>query len=354
MGDITWIQKRLEELGDQAEARKIAMAKMATQTDHMASAEAPYAHGEETTESNDPLAYQEIADRLNALAREAYLEIRKGKEAKAAQPAVQKPTKALEAFISKRGEDVEGHPGVKKLQGTALLNHLRNDPDASKDQISLVRRLVDRQILDGATYYFGTEEAMAGLRRELTPGTASQPLGLGAYSTNAGGVVFIANTAPETVLHEMLHSHTWRILRDFYDDPRTVEPYARDAIRRLESLMEKTRGLNIAGSDALRTIQGELTRLEDKPAQQMSEFLSWMLANQELIEIGRKKRAYLPLTDLIRKGLEALKQLLGIKRGPGDSLFTNIRFNTEILLATPQRSEASRQNAQTETLLQQV
>ena len=86
----------------------------------------------------------------------------------------------------------------------------------------------------------------------------------------------------------------------------------------------------------------------------MSEFISYMLSNQKLIEKGQKRRLYAPLIRLIREGLNKLRQLLGLRTWPGESLFSNVRFNTEILISEAPAETASEQDAETDQVLDQV
>lgn len=348
------VQQSLVVKGRSVAARKAAMNQITTQTDHMAGAEVPSANGEVKTTSDDPTDYQAIADKLNELADAARTSAAEARQIEREKPTVQAPTEALKAMVQSVGEAVEGYPNVRRLTGGQLVAFLKKGQDLSRSQIVVLRSILDKEGLADSTYYFGTEKDLTEMRGDLYPEIQGR-IQLGQYATHAGGVTFITNTAPETVLHEMLHSHTYRVLRDYYRNPEGAPAHVKAAVKELEKLMKLTR--NMAYVDpALETLKNELRGLEGKPAEQMTEFLSWTLANQKLIELGKRKRIFAGLADTVKKTLDGLKKLLGIKQGAGETLFSNIRFNAEILVSqSPTDAAASAQAAvETEAVLNQV
>jgi len=353
--DLTVLNNLLQKAALESEARKYAISQMATQTDHMASAEAPYANGTEVTSTDNPTSYSEIAEKLNQLARE-YMERRlKEIETERQKPVVQEPDPALQKFLEKQSDEVENHPNVKKVPARRLVTFLRSAKNISREQLSLVRGVMSSPAFKDITFYFGEEQALADMRDDLYWKIPKAPIKLGLFSAHYGGVVLATNAAPETVLHEILHSHTFETLVAYYNDPTSVPEETRDAVKRMESLLETTMNMEL-GADlpALLTLRGEIQRLSGNRAAQMSEFISWMLTNQNLIELGQEKRVFTPISDVIRKGLEVLKRLLGIEAGPGRTLFSNIRFNAEVIAATPLHIEEAKQNAVTNEVLNQV
>lgn len=331
VADIVGLQQRLVNNARSVDARKHAMNQLATQTDHMASLMAPSANGSVKTRSDDALDFEGIAQKLNELADAYGAEAKEARKTERLKPAVQAPTAALSAMIESNGEPVNGHERVRRLTGSQLVAHLKKDPDLSREQKTVLYSILDKEGLADSTYYFGNEKDLTDMRGDLYPDIQGR-IKLGQYSTHAGGVTFITNEAPETVLHEMLHSHTFRTLRAHYKDPGSSASHVTAAVTELEKLMQTTYDMRYS-DPALDTLKTVLAQLAGKPDQQMTEFLSWALTNQRLIELGKRKRVYAGLADTVRKVLEGLKKLLGIKQGPGETLFSNIRFNTEILVS---------------------
>ena len=331
VADITRLQQRLVNNARSVDARKHAMNQLTTQTDHMASLMVPSANGSVKTRSDDALDFEGIAQKLNELAEEYEAKAKETRKEERLKPVVQAPTAALMAMIQSNGDPVEGHDRVRRLTGSQLVEHLKKDPDLSREQKTVLYSILDKEGLADSTYYFGNEKDLTDMRGDLYP-EIQERIKLGQYSTHAGGVTFITNTAPETVLHEMLHSHTFRTLRAHYKAPGSSALHVKAAVTELEKLMQTTYDMRYV-DPALDTLRHVLGQLAGKPDQQMTEFLSWALTNQRLIELGKRKRVFAGLADTVRKALEGLKKLLGIKQGPGETLFSNIRFNTEILVS---------------------
>ena len=68
---------------------------------------------------------------------------------------------------------------------------------------------------------------------------------------------------------------------------------------------------------------------------QVMEFLSYMLTNQDLIELGKSQNTYQRLGRIVRAGMKLLKDLLGLRNRdlPGRDIFSNVRFNAGVLMA---------------------
>jgi hypothetical protein len=68
---------------------------------------------------------------------------------------------------------------------------------------------------------------------------------------------------------------------------------------------------------------------------QVMEFLSYMLTNQDLIELGKKQNSYQRIGRIIRAGMKLLKGLLGLRQSdmPGRDIFSQVRFNAGVLMA---------------------
>lgn len=327
-------QRQLEIYAEQSQARKRAMARMATSTDHMAGMKRAHHRPGETTATNTPFAYEEIAEKLNQLAREEQQKIRQEGQDAQAEPAIQGPTSNLSEAVESIGELMPG--GVRKVDGETLLTFLARDKDASPEQREIAQDLLSKPTGGKrGTFYFGETDALADIE-EATIGVAGPTISLGrSYPTP--GLAFIANTSPETVLHEMLHIQTTKALEAYVAEDGTAPRHVQEAGRNIERLMQQMRDTPPtdesaeAWGDALAAMNGAPDRIG-----QMGEFVSWMLSNQRLIERGQQRKAQTkrtPLARIVEGGWNALMKMLGLRSKPGNTVFTNLRFNTEVLTA---------------------
>lgn len=387
---IGQMQAQLEYMAIESQARKFAMNKLASSTHHMAGIEAVFQHEGEITPSNDPLAYQEIADLLNkwrtqeVTRLEAELKARKEgpeserpielsddnltedfddylkpdqKVARKEEGYAQAPTEGMRNLIQEIGEVVPGYDGIRKIRGDQLLPFLSESTEATAEQIALFWDVLMKDgKFKGFSYYFGTSAELTDFRdaENLLPENAPRnPVELGQTLVGQG-VVLVANQSPETLLHEMLHTHTATIVINHYRDPSASPQHVQIAVQRLEELMDDVLELR-PDSQALLVVQNQLTSLSHKQAARMTEFISYMLSNQTLIEKGQKTKTYRPLMDIVKKGLDLLKKLLGIKNlKPGTTLFSNIEFSTRILLAENPVMAAAEADASVDEVLDQV
>src|SRR6056297_3627606 len=86
----------------------------------------------------------------------------------------------------------------------------------------------------------------------------------------------------------------------------------------------------------------------------MSEFLSWMLTNQELIGLGKETQVRSPLAKIGQKVIGLMKKMLGIETNVGKDLFSNIRFNAEIVTRVPVEEAIAKADARTLAIFEQV
>ena len=349
-----------------SEARKVAIRAMPTQTDHMAGARKPYGRKGTVEWKGGPLDFDGIARTLNGVFR---TELQRLVEAAAEAGRIsldrrsyaQPESQAMKNLVAQIGEAVPGHEGVYRLKGEQLLPLISEATEASPEHVSLFWDVLMKDpAFKEAIYYFGDATTLEDVRDEFHDNLPKHPIQLGQAHPGAG-VVFVANQSPETLLHEMLHTHTLGRLAAHYDHPEGSPPYIRDAVARLEALAQEVMEIDpeMAGdaAPALMTLQSDMARLSAsrRKAAVISELISYVLTNQELTSLARKKKTYGPLMRVIRKGLVLLQRLLGIKSVPGDTLFSNIRFNTEVLLANPTaEGEVAAQNTRTDELVNQA
>lgn len=357
--DLKRIHRKLEGMAIVSEARKSTMKRMATQTDHMAGAKRPYARPGKTTESNSPLDFEGIKLTMNEIFNDELARLRAEMKAEQAPKAsyAQAESQEMISMIKVLGQPVENHASVYRVKGSQLLPLINERDGATAEQTQVLWDVVSKQTaISEATYYFGDGKALEAVKADLHNDLDQSLIQLGQAHPSAG-VVFIANQSPETLLHEVLHTHTLGVLESHFADPTNSPEHVQDAAKRLTFLVQEVLEMNPANvkeQASLEVLQEQLRELENKPAQQISELISYSLSNQDLIKLGQKTKVYSPLMQVIRKSLGYFKKMLGISGHPGDTLFSNIKFNTQVLLATPVDQSAAKQAAQTRTVMDQV
>ena len=158
-------------------------------------------------------------------------------------------------------------------------------------------------------------------------------------------VIYLTNPSAETLAHEMIHAATITKMQGYYADNGSVSATDGEAIQRLEGLMNEwlvqsydREGPAVAAAHrmAMSTIVGYLN--QGKKAEAVNEFLAWSLTNQNIINIQKKTEVKNPLYRIMGEALFALKRLIwGHKKAPeiGTDMFSQVRFNARVLMATP-------------------
>jgi len=347
-------QRLMADLAMESKARKLTIAEVSTSTDHLAAAGSPYVREGTDISNGKTWDYEGIKNWANKIHRKHMKTLRRAeKKQLTSRDAAQKDPQ-LVAAIKAVGTEVENHEKVTMLTGGQIPLALKDIDGLSVEQKSLLQDVLmkDPKFVN-ATYYFGSPKQLEAVRNDLHSELDKSPIQRGQAHIGSN-IVFVSNLAPETLLHEMLHVHTTRILVNHFDDPRSSAPNVTMATRNLEALIKEFRSLiperftgtttrrkpgerilvkdftGTAGSIAV--LQKELTTHEANPARQMNEFVSWMMTNQNLIEMAKKRKVYDPVLKIAQKVLGEVKRMLKIKSKPGSTLFSNISFNTEMLL----------------------
>lgn len=362
LGDLGWILYELEERAMVSQARKNAIRRMATQTDHMAGAKQPHGRGGVTLEVDDPTNFEAVADQLNALYKEE-LDLLAKKEDRAAAKKdgyAEKESPAFKAALEKSvAEPVEGYTGVFKLEGKDMVAFMKKITGMSGEQAMLYLDVLrNNPQIRAATYFFGPADQLQKLKADRYAGQVEQgPIELGQSFPNQG-LAFIANLSPETLLHEMLHVATRTRLEAYFTNRAAAPENVQIAAKNLQNLVKEVRALTLE-DEAVQVLQEQLELYRNEPANQISELISYALTNQNLIRVGKDKTSYGPMFNVIRKGLHWFKKMLGIKSDPGSTVFSNIRFNTEVLLrdmreAPPKAPVVEQASTDVESALNQV
>lgn len=158
-------------------------------------------------------------------------------------------------------------------------------------------------------------------------------------------VIYLTNPSAETLAHELIHAATVQKMQGYYNDPKSVNKTDGEAIERLEALMRQWLAQSYENEGpavqdahrmAISTVMGYLN--QGKTAEAVNEFIAWSLTNQNLIRIMKRTQVTNPLLRIMEKALTALKRLVwGHKKAPqiGTDMFSQVRFNARVLMATP-------------------
>lgn len=332
---IMSLQDSLRQTSDEIIARKETMKEFAVSVDHMASAEQPYSNDKEIIldENGLPLDGAMLAEKMNEVFETKLSAI---KAARNERQTKEKPNAGLVSLVQEGAAAVRGKKG-----GTVSLSISQMFEAVKTAKNSYQRQMLHAGLSalrsSGYMFHFGTREELVKLRETLSPGI-DQALDLG-QTDPAGKHVYIASATTETALHEVIHAATIDKVFNALTNPSSVTEPVRQAVDRLSLLMEEFMGYNFkqldgdkAGIDAQNTIDSHLKKgTEAGRAYAINEFMAWTMANQQLIEVLQKTKVQNPVARLALKVLRTIKGLLGMNAVP-DSMFANIRFNTEIII----------------------
>ena len=355
LSELHLLKDRLIKASDRSEARHRALARVAMTVDHMASAESPYEAGGESLEKMKPA---QIAERLNALAREEYGKIIAKREAEAAdeKQVLDESAELLDGYMKKRAAKKADALGPEKdmlvLDRTGL-QRLVGRMKLPAEQRNLLKEAI-RALGSGWEIVRGTQEQTTAyaLSKNQEPYTGGPGDTIKGCVSLAQKRIYLNTEDPETLLHELLHASVTAKIVNHYAGKTT--PEVSQAVANLEELMaqwmeqeEDLSGLTaeqrLAYRDALRQVNAELSNpgriRSQNQAAALDEFLAWNLSNQELIKIAQQTEVRNPLVRVVKRALVALKNLIwGRNNGPmvRSDMYSALRFNASVLInATP-------------------
>lgn len=206
--------------------------------------------------------------------------------------------------------------------------------------------------LEGMDYkvVFGLPSQLQSYEQTNFPNTyrENEQAYYGKIDTN-NRVIYLANPSVETLSHELLHAATLGKMQAYYANSENLGVTDREAVERLEGLMGEwlANRYDVGGPAveeahraAVSAIMGHLNN--ERPAEALNEFLAWSLSNQEIINVQKTMQVKNPRWTLLGQALSALKRLIwGHQKAPaiGNEMFSNIRFNARVLMATPTSAE---------------
>ncbi|QDP54355.1 MAG: putative virion DNA-directed RNA polymerase [Prokaryotic dsDNA virus sp.] len=329
---IRSLDTEMSQIARESQARKNALARVQMTVDHMASAEASY-DAEGNLLSLEGLTDQEILSVLNELYAE---ELNKLSKAEDTKKKTEENTQKGRIF----GE-IEAVPASDLPRFIAQLNV---NQDQKKLMLEAARALKDT---DWVLTSPGSTETVNGVKAE-------------GYTDFGDRRIVIGNGSAETTLHELIHAATLDKVAAFYStDPEQRETLSKEeleAIGRIEALMDEwldnvpsdLPNLNEAGRTAMlaaqSTILGHLGNGQNgaqaNRANALNEFMAWVLSNQDLARAAGRRKVKNPIARIVGEALDYLKKLFGL-RGPSSDIYSNLRFNTGVLMRSPRSVGAS-------------
>jgi hypothetical protein len=150
-------------------------------------------------------------------------------------------------------------------------------------------------------------------------------------------VMLITDNNHETLVHELIHAATFKILEQHYDGGK-VDGTVADAISRLETLSQEFMDMDFSKStqevqDSANSAKAQIIALQVQDdaffkAAALNEMMAWTLSNEGLMkELGQKQTSVMARMTKVLKALMA--RLLG---GVKSDMLSNIAFNTELLI----------------------
>jgi hypothetical protein len=341
---------RLERLANETDARRQVYAEFDLSVDQMASGESPFVN-EGSIKLEENTSIEDIAYEMQARYEEILTNQTKPKTEKTSVSGVESPNQKLEEFIQSVANTNEN--------GALVL-----DPDQLSAMPDKILNSSQKQVLSAAV------KSLAGAGYRLVFGTPSV---LDAWeqannadrflpgSNNGYGkidpiskVVLVSNTSGETLVHELVHAATFMKVKAAFEDPKAIPKEDLEAVARIEGLMAEWLAQDFSEFDeaaqdarrqAVATVEGYHRR--GQTAQAVNEFMAWVLGNQNLSRAALLTKVKNPLAKIARNALAALKKLVfgTDKVDPvHDDLMSNLRFNTQVLMATPTPIELLRQD----------
>lgn len=325
---ILGVQSNMRDTSDSIRARKEVMKETGYSVDHMASGERPYTNDVPLLldQNGQPLADDALASTLNQKYREKLAKI---KNERGISQNAEPVNKGLVRAIREAKKDLGGPPGVSTFDVKQVTKMVYKSTPKNSYQRAMMLIALKALNKSGYKFHFGTAEQLSAM--------SGKDISLGQTDPE-GKNIYIANGTTETLLHEIIHAATIDRVFDTIMNPDGVTQEIKAAVGNLQNLMGQFMNMDFtmldgdqAGIQAQEVIQEYLNRnTPEGNTYALNEFMAYTLSNQHLINVTKKTR----LHDLVRKALNTVKRILSMKRIP-DTLFENIRFNTEVLIQNP-------------------
>lgn len=311
---MTMLEGRLNKAQQEIEARHRVVNRVSVSIDQMAAVGVPFAKtGDLPLYGTDPVS---IAEQLN-IYRVAEL------------AAIQKetPVKTTNSILDALATEHES--GVRIMSSEALANL---PSQLTAEQSAVLSTVVDSMAADGYRIVSGTMAQIGEFDGSTAPATAQGWINTGTKT------IYLLNNSTETMLHELVHAASFEAVAAHYDGRSTRQVAA--AIGRIEVMMhdfvasgieltQTSDSVNSAFNNVSSTIAAYLAKGEQAKA--LNEFMAWTLTNESLVRMAQRQEVS-KLARIKDKVVSAIKTMLGIKESVGKDLFSNLLFNSAVIM----------------------
>lgn len=344
--------EKLREKADEVDARKAAMRRLNSYVDHMGGAGSPHHNAGEAVGDTSHAA---VAAKL----REFYAEELQTLKAERSTPVAPASRQKIKGQLGKLGEPVTGYPGVIAFGVEGLRMLTSKAMGASKEQTELAELVLNNPAMPYFQILHGTAKELTRLKQDWYPQLGNEPIQEGQTAVFSE-VIFLTKGDAETALHEMIHAWVSKAVQSYYANPESVPEYIRDTVKRLEALKDqflsldpKRYGKNTR--EAMELARSEIENAKHDAAEQMDEFLAYVLSNQHMIAALDKQKIHQnALAQIANKVLRLLQRMLGIKDQPGKTMLSNLRFNAQVLSTYRPERQAMGADLETDVLLNKI
>lgn len=316
------LAESLLEASNEVEARIRVISRIDASIDQMAAVGVPYANkGDLPLVGNDP---DSLAEQLNA-----YLNIELA-SVKADKP-VTTTNKLMDTLATTDASGVQ-------VMSAADLKNLPSQ--LTKEQAAVLGAVLGSMAADGYKIVSGTAKQIADFDGSSAPATAQ------GWTNIASKTIYLVNNSPETMLHELVHAASFEAVNAHYQGTSTTA--VAEAVGRIETMMNEFLGsaaeltqtsdsVNSAFNNVATTVNQYLN--SGQQAEALNEFMAWTLTNESLVRVAQRQQVG-KLAKYKGKVISSIKAILGIKDSLGKDLFSNLLFNSAIIMqAQPSLAE---------------
>jgi hypothetical protein len=339
--EMGYVRNDLNRLSQQTKARAEVLAEVQVTVDHMASAAKAYVSEGRVL---DGMSEEAILEYLNARFNEKLSVIRKEENI---QENIFSDLESVGVTHTRSKTRV-----ISTDQLTGLVDQMKIPADQKSMMIPTLRALKSK----GYTVVFGSPAGASSyavqnnLRRIDSRQSAEQQTQ--GFIVFGDKTIYLHTPSSETLLHELIHAATLEKVAAFYTQPETLSAADRDAVARIEGLMQEwllsednlielAPQVRRSFDSAKQAVEGHLNNITGLSAMNkaaaLNEFMAWNLSNSDLIRINKRTNVKSQLFRVIGDALVALKKLIwGESKAPfvDKSIYSNLAFNTAILMSS--------------------
>lgn len=318
------LEQSLNTRQQQIEARHRVFAKVPLSMDQMAAIASPYQ--QEGTVELEGVEFDELIPQLNAMYEEELAAIKGAAPVRTIAPAViERGTKHETGVYILNSADIANLTTVFPDNQAAVMKEVVSSL-AAEEYTVILGTMANVDAYNAATGRVGLSEA------EKTNGDVR------GYTNFPSKTITLFTAATETLSHELLHAGTFSVLSNHYMG--VTNRVITGSVNRLEALMGQfltlgeeltstSESFNDTYNNTVAVINGYLANGSQAAA--LNEFMAWTLNNEQLARLAKRTTA----TKLgrIKDGIvAAIKAMFGIKQDVGKDMFSNLLFNTSILM----------------------